>query len=81
MQSVLQCRYDERRGKLQAHVVVRMVSFLVSKPATSFVDYEEGVLRCPIGCAQSSSVGRVTMDGDVRRHEASWSCSMLRGRV
>jgi integrase len=45
MQYVLQCRHDERQGKVQPHIVMRVVRFLAQTPAASLVDYGEAAWR------------------------------------
>jgi hypothetical protein len=41
VQYVLQCRHDERRGKVQPHIVMRVVRFLAETRVTSLIDHDE----------------------------------------
>ena len=41
MQYVLQCRHDERQGKLTAHVVMRVVRMLAEADVASLLDHDE----------------------------------------
>jgi integrase len=72
MQYVLQCRHDERNGKLSPHIVMRVVRFLAQTSVTSLLDDDEDGWRQQGRSAFKDSLSRSLL-GYAYRHIADLS--------
>lgn len=67
MQYALQCRHDERRGKIQPPVVNRVVDLLTRTGATSLTDYEEPAWRQSGHPALTDTMARAFLTFAIRK--------------